>query len=424
MENAQHSAVPQRTDVLVTGVGATTPLGGDAPSTWRTMLDGASGVAALAEDWAAPLPARIAARLAVEPTEALSRVEARRLDRCEQMALVSAREAWADAGRPEVDPERLAVVVGTGTGGVTSLLAQDDVLEERGPRRVSPHTVTMMMANGPAAWVSIDLGAKGGARTPVSACSSGAEALAMGLDLIRLGRADVVVAGGVEACVAPLPLAAFGQMTALSTRNDDPAAASRPFDAGRDGFVLGEGGALFVLERADLARARGARAYAALAGAGITSNAAHITASDTDGQVRAMRLALRDAGLAPDRIGLVHAHATATPSGDPEEAEAIAAAVGTHPAVAAIKSQTGHLLGASGALAALASVLGLRDGAAPAIRNLDEPDPAVKLDLIRGVARTGADWQAVLANSFGFGGHNVSLVFRGLGDPGDGPRGS
>jgi 3-oxoacyl-[acyl-carrier-protein] synthase II len=347
---------------------------------------------------------------AVEPGEVLSRVEARRLDRSEQLALVTAREAWAHAGRPEVDPERLAVVIGTGTGGAVSLLAQDDILEESGPRKVSPHTVTMLMPNGPAAWVSIDLGALGGARTPVSACCSGAEAIAMGLDLIRLGRADMVVAGGTEACVHQLPLAGFAQMKALSTRNDDPESASRPFDLDRDGFVLGEGATVLVLERADLARARSAPVHALLAGAGITSSAVHITASDAAGQVRAIRAALADGGLTGLDVGHVHAHATSTPAGDVVEAEAIATAVGTHPVVTATKSMTGHLLGAAGALGAAAAVLALRDGCAPAIRNLDRPDPEVKLDLVRGAPRRGR-WDAAVANSFGFGGHNVSLVF-------------
>ncbi|MBC3839865.1 beta-ketoacyl-[acyl-carrier-protein] synthase family protein [Streptacidiphilus sp. 4-A2] len=383
---------------------------GDLGSTWAAMLEGRSGVGAIDEEWAQGLPVRIAARLAVEPTEVLSRVEARKLDRTEQLALVCAREAWADAGRPEVDPERLAVIIGTGTGGIRSLLAQHDALEASGPRKVSPYTVPMMMANGPAAWVSMELGALAGARTPVSACSSGAEAIAMGLDLIRLGRADVVVAGGTEASVAPLPIAAFAQMTALSTRNDDPAAASRPFDQDRDGFVMGEGATLLVLERADLARARSARVHAMLAGAGITSSAVHITASDAHGQTRAITLALADGGLSGLDIGLVHAHATSTPAGDTVEAEAVAAAIGGHPVVTATKSMTGHLLGASGALGAAVSLLALREGRLPAVRNLDRPDPEVKLDLVRGAPRTGR-WQAALANSFGFGGHNVSLVF-------------
>ncbi len=397
-------------EVAVTGLGASTPLGGDLASTWEAMLAGRSGVAALTEEWADGLPVRIAARLAVEPTEVLDRVLARRLDRCEQVALVAAREAWAHAGRPEVDPERLAVVIGTGTGGSGSLLAQDDVLERSGPRRVSPHTVPMLMPNGPAAWVSIELGALGGARTPVSACSSGAEAIAMGLDLIRLGRADVVVAGGTEACVEPLPLVGFAQMTALSTRNEDPAAASRPFDLDRDGFVMGEGAAVLVLERADLARARSARVHGLLAGAGITSSAVHITASDEQGQVRAIRQALQTGGLLPLDIGHVHAHATSTPSGDLVEAAAIATAIGTHPVVTATKSMTGHLLGASGALGAAVTVLALREGAVPAIRNLDRPDPEIKLDLVRGPRRRGS-WEAAVSNSFGFGGHNVSLAF-------------
>jgi 3-oxoacyl-[acyl-carrier-protein] synthase II len=399
-----------RDEILVTGVGAITPLGADAPSTWAAMLAGRSGVAAVAQPWAEPLPVRIAAQLHTEPDTVLTRVEARRLDRCEQIALVSAREAWEDAGRPEVDPERLSVVIGTGIGGITSLLAQEHNLEQNGPRRVSPLTVPMLMANGPAACVSTDLGARAGARTPVSACSSGAEAIAMAIDLIRLGRADIVVAGGTEACVLPLPLAAFAQMTALSKRNEDPEGASRPFDAARDGFVLGEGGAVLVLERADFARARGARAIAAVAGAGISSNAGHVTASDVDGQVRAIRMALREGGLSPQDIGLVQAHATATPTGDLEEAAAIAAAVGPHPVVSAVKSMTGHLLGASGAVASLAAVYSLRDGLAPAIRNLDEPDPAVKLDLIAGAAREGL-WDGALVNSFGFGGHNVTVAF-------------
>ena len=397
-------------EVAVTGLGASTPLGGDLPSTWAAMLAGRSGVRRLTEAWAEQLPARIAACCLVGPETVLPRVEARRLDRSEQLALVCAREAWADAGRPDVDPERLAVVIGTGIGGAHSLLAQDDLLEASGPRKVSPYAVPMMMPNGPAAWVSIDLGALGGARTTASACSSGAEAVALGLDLIRWGRADVVLVGGTEACVDPLPLAGFAQMTALSTRNDDPAAASRPFDLDRDGFVLGEGAAVLVLERADLARARSARIHALLVGAGVTSSAMHITASDVHGQVRAIRQALADGGLTPRDIGHVHAHATSTPAGDQVEADAVAAALGLHPVVTATKSMTGHLLGAAGALGAAAAVLALRDGVVPAIRNLDSPDPKVGLDLVRTEPRRGV-WEAAVANSFGFGGHNVSLAF-------------
>ncbi|MGW0700802.1 beta-ketoacyl-[acyl-carrier-protein] synthase family protein [Streptomyces sp. NPDC002867] len=396
--------------VAVTGVGATTPLGGDVASTWSALLADESGITAIEDEWAAELPVRIAGRLKVEPAEVMERVQARRLDRCEQIALIAAREAWADAGRPEVDPERLAVVIGTGTGGALTMLGQDDVLESSGVRRVSPHTVPMLMANGPAARVSIELGARGGAHTPVSACASGAEAIAMGLDLIRLGRADVVVAGGTEACVHPLPLAGFAQAKAHSTRNDEPGRASRPFDADRDGFVIGEGAVVVVLERAGFAAARAARAHASLAGAGVTSDAHHITAGHPEGQVRAMRLALEAAGVAPGAVGLVHAHATSTPVGDLVEARSVAEAVGTHPAVTATKSRTGHLFGAAGAMGALATILAVRDGIVPPTLNLDRPDPEVKLDVVTGGPRRVGP-EAALTNAFGFGGHNASLVF-------------
>ncbi|GCD38995.1 3-oxoacyl-ACP synthase [Streptomyces chrestomyceticus JCM 4735] len=397
-------------DVVVTGLGATTPLGGDAASTWEAMLAGRSGISAIEEEWAAGLPVRIAGRLAVEPGTVLDRVQARRMDRCEQVALVAAREAWADAGAPAVDPERLAVVIGTGTGGALTMLGQDDVLETSGVRKVSPHTVPMLMANGPAAWVSIDLGARGGAHTPVSACASGAEAIAMGLDLIRLGRADVVVAGGAEACVHPLPLAGFAQARAHSTRNDEPELASRPFDVDRDGFVIGEGSAVVVLERAGFAAARAARAHATLAGAGVTSDAHHITAAHPEGQVRAMRLALSAAGLPPRDIEHVHAHATSTHLGDLTEARSITEAIGTHPSVTATKSMTGHLFGAAGAAGALAAILAVRDGVVPATQNIDTLDPEIGLDVVMGGPRKGA-LSSALTNSFGFGGHNASLVF-------------
>ncbi|MFF0244740.1 beta-ketoacyl-[acyl-carrier-protein] synthase family protein [Streptosporangium sandarakinum] len=398
-----------RTDVVVTGLGATTPVGGDVASAWAALLAGRSGIGLIEEEWADGLPVRIAGRLRVEPTEVLDRVQARRLDRCQQIALVAAREAWADAGAPETDPERLAVVVGTGVGGVLSTLAQDEVRRTTGARRVSPYTVPMLMPNGPAAVVSMEFGARAGAHTPVSACASGAEAIAMGLDLIRLGRADVVIAGGAEACVHPLTIAGFAQAKALSTRNDAPEEASRPFDAARDGFVLGEGAALVVLERAEFAAARGARAYAALAGAGVTSDAYHITAGDPEGQMRAIRAALSSAGLSPLDIDHVHAHATSTPPGDVTEARSIAEAIGTHPAVTATKSMTGHMCGAAGAMGAISAILSIRDGVVPAVRNLDDLDPEVKLDVVMGDPRRGRV-SAALANAFGFGGHNASLI--------------
>ncbi|TCO44684.1 beta-ketoacyl-[acyl-carrier-protein] synthase family protein [Actinocrispum wychmicini] len=397
-------------DVVVTGLGATTPLGGDVPSTWAALLAGESGVQAIEDEWAAELPVRIAARLRVQPTSVLERVLARRLDRCEQAALVAAREAWAGAGAPQVDPERFAVIIGTGAGGALSLLEQNDILRAHGPRKVSPHTVPMLMPNGPAAWVSIELGAQGGAHTPVSACAGGAEAIAMGLDMIRLGRADVVLAGGSEACIHPLPLAGFAQARAHSTRNDEPERASRPFDVDRDGFVIGEGSALVVLERAEFAAARSARVHARLVGAGLTSDAHHITAAHHDGQVRAIRRALASAEMDPLDVSQVHAHATSTPLGDLTEADSIVSAIGTHPVVTATKSMTGHMFGAAGAMSAVAAVLSLREQTIPAIQNLDELDPRVKLDVITGTPRSGSAPSA-LVNSFGFGGHNACLVF-------------
>ncbi|CAM5315991.1 beta-ketoacyl-[acyl-carrier-protein] synthase family protein [Streptomyces abikoensis] len=397
------------TEVLVTGVGGITPLGAGMAQSWKGMVAGESGVTGLGEEWPADLPVRVAGALPVDPLSLLGRVEARKWDRCEQLAMIGAREAWQDAGQPAVEPERLAVVIGTGTGGILTTLGQDDVYERSGPRKLSPYAVPMLMPNGPAAWVSMELGARGGARTPVSACASGAEAIAMGLDLIRAGRADVVVAGGAEASLHPFCVAAFAQMKALSTDGGDPAAVSRPFDAGRSGFVMAEGAGVVVLERAGFARARSARAYGRLAGAAVSSSAHHITASDTEGQVHAIRTALRDAGLAPQDIDNVHAHATSTESGDLAEAQAVASALGGHVAVTATKSMTGHMLGASGAVAAAAALLTLRDGILPATRNFVTPGPGIDLDVVHGESRAG-EWSAGLVNSFGFGGHNVSLV--------------
>ena len=403
------------TRVVVTGLGAVTPLGEDVASTWAELMSGASGVRRLSEEWAAGLSVRIAAAAAGDPVARLDRIEARNLDRSQQFALVAAREAWADAGTPEVDPERLAVVVGTGNGGALTMLAQDDILEQKGPRRVSPYTVPMLMPNGAAATVGLDLHARAGVHTPVSACASGAEALSLALDLLRAGRADMVVAGGTEACIHPLPMAGFSQMRALSTRNDEPTAASRPYDKGRDGFVLGEGAGLLVLETAEHAAARGARVYAELAGAGLSSDAHHVTAPDPTGAgaARAITLALRDAGLEAADVRHLNAHATSTPVGDVAEAAAIRLALGSAAdgiAVTATKSQTGHLLGAAGAVEAILAILTMREGLAPAIHNLDDPDDAVDLDLVRIEPRRLAAG-AALSNSFGFGGHNVALAF-------------
>ncbi|GAA3271748.1 MULTISPECIES: beta-ketoacyl-ACP synthase II [Dactylosporangium] len=398
-------------EVVVTGMGATTPLGGDVPSTWDAMLAGKSGVSPLPE-WAAPLTVRIAAQLAVEPTEKIDRIQARRLDRSEMTAILAAREAWADAGSPEVDKDRLAVVVGTGIGGAQTLLNQDDILEASGPRKVSPHTVPMLMPNGPAAWVGLELGARAGVHCVASACATGAEAIAHALDLLRLGRADVVVAGGTEAVIHPLPIAGFASMRAMSVRNDDPEAASRPWDKARDGFVLGEGAGVIVLERADHARARGARIYARLAGAGLSSDGYDIVQPhpEGDGAVRAIEFALRDAGIAKSDVVHVNAHATSTPVGDLAEIKALHRALGDHPVITSTKSMTGHLLGAAGAVESIATILAVYHGIVPPTINLDDPDDALDMDVAAHKARH-LDIPAALNNSFGFGGHNAALVF-------------
>jgi len=407
--------------VVITGLGAFTPVGGDAPSTWSALLEGRSGVRLLEQEWAADLTTRFAATVAVEPTDAgIEKHEARKLDRGQQYALIAAREAWADAGTPEVDPTRLAVVVGSGVGGVVSLLEQYDVLRERGASRVSPLTVPMLMPNGAGAYIGMEIGAQAGVHAPVSACASGAEAAAWGLTLIRLGRADVVVVGGFEAAVHPLTLAAFGNMRALSTRNDDPSTASRPYDLGRDGFVMGEGAGIMVMESAEHAAARGARVYAEVAGAGMTADSHHIAQPEPEGRgaTAAMRLALVDGGLAAADVRHINAHATSTPQGDIAEALAIRAALGPaadQVAVTGTKSLTGHLLGGAGAIESVFTVLALHHRLVPATANIVDFDPAIELDVVRGQARALPEGPiAAINNSFGFGGHDVAVAFRSV----------
>jgi len=408
-----------REAVVVTGLGATTPLGGDVASTWAAMLAGQSGVRRITEPWAEQLPVRIAAFAAVDPVEVVGRVQARRMDRCEQFALVAAREAWADAGAPEVDPERLGVSVTTGIGGIGSTLAAYDMLNEKGWQRISPYTVPMLMPNGAAGWISMELGAHAGAHCMVSACASGAEAIGYAIDMIRSGRADVVLAGGTEAAIMPLNIGAFAVMRAMSTRNDEPERASRPFDKARDGFVLGEGAGMLVLESASHARERGATVYAIAAGAGYSSDAYHIAhpAPDGAGVAAAIGRALADAKVDPAQVTHVNAHATSTPEGDPLEAQALARALG--PAVDGVivtstKSMTGHLLGGAGAIESVAAILSLRNQVAPPTINLEDLDDDVPIEVAtepRPLSKRGSEPMAVLNNAFGFGGHNVSLVF-------------
>lgn len=409
-----------RIRVVVTGLGATTPLGGDVASTWEGMLAGRSGVVRLKESWADELPVKIGAPVAVDPTEVLERVEARKLDRSAQLAVVAALEAWKDAGfglREEnpVERERLGVAYASGIGGMQTLLSSWDILKEKGPRRVSPLAIPMLMANAPAANISLRIGAKAGVHTPVSACASSNESISLGLDMIRLGRADVVLVGGTEGVLHPMPVAAFGQMQAMSRRNDEPARASRPWDVDRDGFVLGEGSVAMVIETLEHAQARGARIYGELAGAGITSDANDMVLPDPSGvsQARAMTRALKEADLAPEQVNHVNAHATSTPQGDVTEAVSIRMALGenTDAIVTATKSMTGHLLGGAGALESMATLLALYHRTVPPTINLDNPEPDLGIDIASKVRELPDGDLAGLNNSFGFGGHNVAVAF-------------
>ena len=407
--------------VVVTGLGATTPLGGDVDSTWKALLAGQSGVRLLTEDWRELLPVHFAARVATEPADQMERVEMRRLDRSEQFALVASREAWKDAGSPdEVDKERLGVVIASGIGGVITLLDQFVNLNEKGARGVSPHTVPMLMPNGPAANVGLELQAKAGVHTPVSACASGAEAIGYAFEMIKNNRADIIVTGGVEAAIHQLPMAGFAAMKALSTRNDAPARASRPYDVDRDGFVLGEGGGILVIEEYEHAKARGAKIYCEIGGQGLSSDGYHIAAPDPDGSgvQRAIKFALENSGLSTKDIVHLNAHATSTPAGDVAEANALRKALGAdadHVAVSATKSMTGHLLGGAGAIESVFIVKALQDRLAPPTINIENLDPAVTVDVVRDTPRQLPVGDiAALNDSFGFGGHNVVLAFKSL----------
>lgn len=406
--------------VVITGIGATTPLGGDVDTTWAGLLAGRSGVVALTEEWAQALPTRIAAKAAVDPTEVIDRVEARKLDRSTQFMQVAGLAAWADAGfglgdDNPVDPDRLGVVSATGIGGLHSLISNWDVMKEKGVRRVSPFTIPMLMANAPAANLGLKIRARAGVHTPVSACASSNEAISLGLDMIRLGRADVVLVGGGEAVIHPLPIGAFGQMQALSRRNDEPERASRPWDVDRDGFILGEGAALMVIETLESAKARGAKIYGTLAGAGITADSHDLVQPDPTGygQSQAMLKALREAGVAPKDVVHINAHGTSTPQGDVTEAHSIRAALGEdtdHVVVTSTKSMTGHLLGGAGALETVATVLALKNRTVPGTINIDNIEPDLGIDVATSNRELPQGPLAAVNNSFGFGGHNVAVV--------------
>ena len=409
------------TTVVVTGIGATSPLGGDVASTWKALLAGESGVSTLDYEWVQTydLPVTFAGQAKVRPETVLDRQEFKRLDPSAQLALISAREAWADAGSPDVAPERILVDYATGIGGLWTLLDGWDTLREKGPRRVLPMTIPMLMPNAAAAAVSMGLGARGGARTVVSACASGTESIANAYEHLQLGLADIVVAGGTEAVIHPMPIASFAAMQALSRRNDEPARASRPYDVDRDGFVLGEGAATLVLETKEHAEARGARIYAELAGSGVTSDSYHITAPDPAGlgASRAVMAALKQAGATPDDVTHINAHATSTPVGDIAEYAALKSVFGDRTSsipVSATKAATGHLLGGTGALEAVFAILAVYERTAPPTINLENQDEQIPLDVVTTPRELGSAPQLVLSNSFGFGGHNAVVAFRSV----------
>ena len=404
-------------DVVITGLGATTPLGGDVATTWAGLLAGRSGVVTF-DDWSEDMPVRFGGRMAVDPFGQLPRAKARRMDRVQQAALVAAAEAWADAGfeGPSsdcgLDPERVAVSIGSGIGGVTSLIDQHDLMLAKGPGKVSPMLIPMDMPNGPAAYVSLQFNARAGAFTPVSACATGAEAIGLGLDLLHLDRADLVIVGGAEACMHPLTFSGFAQMRAMSTRNDEPQRASRPFDKGRDGFVMGEGAGVLILERRATAEARGAKIYAVVGGSGVTSDGYHITTPDPEGtgQGRAMRMAVQRAGLTPSDVVHVNAHATSTPAGDMGEIRGITNLFGGQTVVTAPKSMIGHLIGGAGAVESIATVLSVLHDVIPPTINLEDPDDELTVDVPREARHMSVP--VAVNNSFGFGGHNASVLFR------------
>jgi 3-oxoacyl-[acyl-carrier-protein] synthase II len=400
--------------VVVTGMGAITPLGPDVAATWAAMVAGRSGVGSITSFDASGLAVRIAAEVeGFDPEAHFGRKEARHIDRFAQLAVVAARQAVAGSGIDLArEPERVGVVFGSGLGGLASIEEGVRVMGARGPGRVSPFVLPMMIANMAAAQVAIDIDARGPISCTVTACAASANAIGDALELVRRGRADVVVAGGAEAGVTPIGIAGFAQMRALSERNDDPERASRPFDRDRDGFVVGEGAAALVLEDLDHARARGATILAEVLGVGASCDAHHITAPRPDGRgaIAAIRSAIADAGIDAGDIGYVNAHGTSTELNDRTEALAIRAVLGTGVPVSSTKSVTGHLLGAAGAIEAIACIQALVTGLLPPTANLDDPDPDCALDHVRGEARQAAV-SVAMSNSFGFGGHNVALVF-------------
>jgi beta-ketoacyl ACP synthase len=402
-------------NVVVTGIAMTTALAPDAENTWKLLLDGQSGIRTLTDPFVEEfgLPVRIGGHLVEQFDDQLTRVELRRTGYLQRMSTVLGRRVWENAGSPEVDTNRLAVSIGTGMGSSEEMVFSYDDMRARGMKAVSPLGVQKYMPNGAAAAVGLERHAKAGVMTPVSACASGCEGIARAWQQIVLGEADIAICGGVETKIEAVPIAAFAAMRiVMSTNNDNPAGACRPFDKDRDGFVFGEAGALMVIETEEHAKARGAKPLARLLGAGITSDAFHMVAPAPDGlrAGHAMKRAMETAGLEPKDIDHVNAHATATPIGDTAEANAIRVAGVEHAPVYAPKSALGHSIGAVGALESVLTVLTLRDGVIPPTLNYETPDAEIDLDVVAGEPRYG-EYQYAINNSFGFGGHNVALAF-------------
>jgi 3-oxoacyl-[acyl-carrier-protein] synthase II len=398
-------------------LGALTPIGKNVLETWTNALAGKSGIVKINQPWSEGLAAQIAGLVTVDPFEVLDRVSARRMDRSTQLGVIAVKEAWADAGSPDINKERLGVFFGTGIGGLTTVLEQYDILNSRGPDRVNPMTVPMIMPNSAAAMVGLEVGARAGVHSPVSACATSAEAIAGALEMIRNNRADIVVAGGTEACVNRLAIAAFASMRALSTRNEEPELASRPYDINRDGFVMGEGAGALILEEEQHAIKRGAKIYGVVSGAGMSSDGYHIAAPEPEGAgaARAMKFALTDANAKATDVVHINAHATSTPVGDIAEYKAMRSALGgalDNVVVTATKSMTGHLLGGAGAVESVFTILGLKEGLIPPTLNLDNQDEEIKVNVAKDKPfKLSSDANFALNNSFGFGGHNVCIVF-------------
>ncbi len=409
--------------VVVTGMGVISPLGLDMPTTWQNLIAGQSGIGPITLFDASDLAVRIAGEAhGFDPTRYMSAKEARRVDRFVQFAIAALEEAVAQSGLriEEHNADQVGAIVGSGVGGIWTYSREFEVLREQGPRRVNPFLIPMITVDVPAVQIALRTGARGPNLGLASACATGADAIGQAFETIRRGHAVAMFAGGFEAAVTPIGVAAFDRMRALSRRNDDPAGASRPFDAGRDGFVMAEGGALLVLEELEFALARGAEPLAELLSYAATSDAAHIAAPDAEGSgaARCLALALQRAGLSPADLSYINAHATGTPAGDPAETQAIKQVLGEWAyriPVSATKSMTGHLLGGAGALEAAICVQALRTGIIPPTINLHTPDPACDLDYVPHQARR-ADLKIALSNSFGFGGHNSTLIFGRLTD--------